>query len=393
MKPSEQFKGAKGIRNNHGRLQKGFMPTILIVDDDIAIRKLLERHLRKKQYQVAFAENGREAIKQINYQHIDLVLMDLQMPIMDGISATLAIRESFKPNLLPIIILSAAGDKEKWIRALQAGANDFVSKPYHRSELLARIETNLTLSALTHELIKKEQIAEQELLLAGEVQKAILPQSLDFAGFNIESLYRPSAHLGGDFFDAFEVDNQLITLIGDVSGHGTSAALIMSAAKSLFHSLGHSIKKMDTLLTAVNQHLCEMLGDSGLFITLVLAAFSPDDGKIEFCSAGHNTVFLVRRKQLYPLTSTGTALGWDKKSTWEVTHLQLQSGDLLYLYTDGLVEVKDQMEQQLGLQPLREILALGLSPLELLQKTFQRSQDFCGGNFDDDITIFVVQKI
>lgn len=374
------------------------MNRILVVDDEKSMRQLLGLHLGKEGYEIDFAENGKQAVAQTLEKRPNLILMDLRMPIMDGLEATNAIREHYQPNTLPIIIVSADSDRKEHIRALQAGANDFVSKPYNKTELIARIEINLTINKLSNELSeknselqKREARSEQEKKLAGEVQYAVLPHNPKFPGFSIQTLYKPSTHMGGDFFDFFQNGDDLFALIGDVSGHGIPAALIMTAAKSVIHSLGEISNSPKEIITNANKQLCEMLGNHGIFLTLVLAKITPKTDQMEVISAGHNPVYLLNKQNVIKIDSSGTFLGWDDRATWDSKTFSFQDGDTLFMYTDGLVEVENNDGEQFGDQKLLEIIEQA-PPQKQLELALNASMEFCQEHITDDITIFTIQK-
>ncbi len=369
------------------------MKKILVVDDSSAIRKMVDYHLAQEQkYEILMVENGELAVEKVMKELPDLVLMDLMMPKMDGITATREIRKNPDCDTMPIVLLSAVGNKTKWVEALKAGANDFIAKPYEKAELIARIDTHLKVSGLTQELALKNRLLEKEKELAHKVQESILPQNLKFDGLELETIYQPSDQIGGDFFDAWKNNEMFHFLVGDVSGHGTAAALLMAAIKGIFQSLGQTLSDPLKTVTAVNSLLCKMAGDSGMFLTLVFVSFEKEKNELQIISAGHNPVFLKNGQTFQAIESTGPALGWSTDDRWDVISSPFASGDRLFLYTDGLTEAQNKVGEFYGEERLLKFLEENNSSETIGQKTFQELSSFCGGKFNDDLTIFAIQR-
>lgn len=371
------------------------MAYILIVDDEEIIRRSLQRTLVLKGYSVKTASSGREATAALETVLPDLILMDIKMDTEDdGIIATRKIRQEFDRATLPIIVLSGIDDDNNRVEALKAGANDFIPKPWKDEELLARIETNLKVAQLTRNISQKNYLLEQEKALAGEVQRILLPQSFNFPFLETASFYRPSTELGGDFFDIFQVENRIVFLVGDVSGHGTSAALVMAATKSLINSQAQTRSGSIHTVDTVNGTLCGMLGTSGIFVTLAYGIFDPERNRLQMVSAGHNKSFLFRQDQVKTIEPTGLPLGWSPQSSWKFESESFLPGNKLFLYTDGIVEAKNSSKEQFGIHRLLTVLRarMDYSPGELIENAFQAANEFCNSRFGDDVTMLAIKR-
>jgi serine phosphatase RsbU (regulator of sigma subunit) len=368
------------------------MEKILIVDDSPTIIKMLQRTLEHF-YEIVTAENGEDGVEKFLAEKPDLIIMDLMMPVMDGLQAIKTIREKHHDNLTPILMLSAVTEKEQWIQALGLGANDFVQKPFHRTELLARISNNLKTSRLSKELEKKNKLLNQEKKLARNVQEKILPQNLDFENLEIGTFYQASSEIGGDFFDAWQKDGKTHFLIGDVSGHGTASALLMAAFKGHCYTLGQQGVSPTELFESANAFICEVsTGD--MFLTLAYVVLDPVENQIDVVSAAHNPLFLVRGNTIKDIPPTGTAIGFFEESTWNIRSYPFNPEDLLFLYTDGLVEIRNQEDQEFKERSVRELLQkLNNLPVdEVIKKIYDEAHAFCLGNFPDDTSMFVVRR-
>ncbi len=363
------------------------MPKILIVDDEPDIRSVLKMALRSLKHEIIEASNGKEALAKLKESKPDLILMDVMMPEMDGVSAIREIRKKTANTALPIIVLSAVGEKDRWVEALESGANDYVPKPFDPKELFARIRTHLKIATLSNQLAVKNHQLETERSLGSKIQQAILPRSFNFPDLSVRTLFQPSDRLSGDFFDVYAADKNVHFLIGDVSGHGTASALIMAATKGMFRLLAESHTCTHEILSEVNRQLCEILSENQFFVTLTLGVWHPAEEAISLFSAGHNPTLLSHGGKVEPIKPSGMALGFLPDQRWDVKKISFTNGDRLLLYTDGLTEIQSN-GQQFGLSRTAEFFRGGKSPKEICTAAAQ----FGGGNFTDDVAILEITR-
>jgi sigma-B regulation protein RsbU (phosphoserine phosphatase) len=370
------------------------MDRILVVDDSASNRKVLVRSLQQD-YDVTTAENGLEAVELNRREPFDLILMDLMMPVMDGITAIKTIRQDHDESLLPILVLSAVGEKETCVASFDVGANDFILKPFHKNELLARISVHLLVAQLTRELASKNRRLMEEKTLARRVQLGLLPRGPVCDDLEVESFYRPSDQIGGDFFDTCSNGDGVHIILGDVSGHGTASALIMAACRSVFRLIEEKVDSPAEIITEANTRICEMTGQCGMFVTGVCARYDKVSGEMNVVSAGHNPVFILRDSGIDTIESTGTPLGLFPENAWQVTQRHLGPGDVLFLYTDGLVEAHREDGEQFEEERLMKALNAWRNgtPRELIEGVFQDVEVFCDGTFDDDVTMLAVRRL
>jgi len=373
---------------------------ILVVDDDRNIRKVLELHLSKAGYTVEHAENGKRCLQLVAEYPPDLVLMDMFMPVMDGMEAVKELRKNYSRGVLPVIILSSQQDKRSWAKAIQAGANDFVPKPFDKTELLARIGTNVTvgdlnnkLYQLTKDLTQKNQLLEDEKKLAAQVQRIILPADLQFSSIDMDSFYHPSSKLAGDFYDAFSMRDKIIFMIGDVAELGTAAALISFAAKSILNSFGKANKTVEEIIRLTNRIICDMLGDSELYLTLVFGIFDEQTEQLSLISAGHVPIFYLRQSGTYPIEANGPPIGLDKNGSWQPFEKKFVKGDSLFLYTNGLVAAKNKHGIPFGRNQLIDWINYDRSSADQVNFVSQEVLNYCDNQVDDDITILALRRI
>ncbi len=371
------------------------MTRVLIADDNRLVRDMLKRHMAMDPgIEVVEAEDGARAVELVRASPPDVILMDLVMPGMDGLEAIRRIREDPRNAGIPIIFLSSETDRGKWVEALEAGANDFVQKPYERRELQARMGTHLKLAALTRELRMKNALLEREQYLAGHVQSQLLPRNLDFAGLEISSVYQAQEQIGGDFYDAWE-DGEIVNIVmADISGHGASAALLMAVCKGLLYSLSKARLSPAGMVAEMNRMLYAMLdgGDLDMFVTLAFASVNRTANTLRFLSAGHSPAYLLG-DSVVPLGPTGPGLGFHREFTWETVTMPFLPGQTLFLLTDGVVELRAPNGEFFGEKRLMALLSKDLPPRELIGTVIDKALPFCKGRITDDLAMLAVRRV
>ena len=313
---------------------------LLLVDDAKANLDILVEGL-KSDHKLSLALNGEMALQIAARTPIDLVLLDIVMPGLDGYEVCRRLRQMPETADVPIVFLSSLEDVANKSRGFEAGANDYVTKPFNLLEVKARVRALLKAKAYSD--VIKEQLA-ADLRVAREIQMGMIPQ--DFSAieqrFSVElaGVLEPAREVGGDLYSAFAgVAGRLVLLIGDVSGKGIPASLFMVRASSLARLLGRDIAEPERILARLNDELSAD-NPSGMFVTMLCAVYDPVSGHIAIANAGHNRPVLLRQgaAACWAVESLGTALGFEPELSFERTDLILQPGDSLVLYTDGVNE-------------------------------------------------------
>ena len=228
---------------------------VLIIDDSEAIRMLITVYLRSGGYQVLEATNGQVGLEIAAETRPDLIILDIAMPVMDGFSVCARLQQDEELRDIPILMLSALSDTESKMRAFELGAVDYITKPVSKGELLARIQTHLTISRLTSSLqqANKELLSHQKQLVEGlhaaaNLQKNLLPRRIpDCKTLSFASYFNPCQEIGGDIYNIQRLDDEHVALhIIDVSGHGFSAAMMTALASQALSYSGTIV----TTLTA-----------------------------------------------------------------------------------------------------------------------------------------------
>lgn len=370
---------------------------ILIIDDTPANIQILNEILQGD-YTIFFATNGPDGIRIAQREEPDLILLDIMMPGMDGYEVCAEIKADQGTRQIPVIFITAMSDEEDEAKGLECGAIDYITKPVSPPVVKARVKNHLelkrhrdTLEELTLDLGDKNRELKNERELAHKVMECILPRQFELPGFTTAVLFRPSNQMGGDFFDAWFEGDFTHFLIGDISGHSTSAALMMAVSKGIFRSLGHSMSDPVEIVATANRMLCPMMQGSRMFLSLVYIVFDRRDNTVCFVSAGHNPVYHVNGSEITTIDSTGSVIGWDMEDSWESIRCRFEPGMLIFLYTDGLSEARDTAGSEFG-DKLPAALGDFRSPQAFVDGIFYSAERFCNGAFADDVTIFVISR-
>ena len=394
---------------------------ILVVDDQEPNVRLLEGMLRIAGYtSIESTTNPKEVCELHRTRRYSLILLDLQMPDMDGFQVMECLKEIEEDGYLPVLVITAQPAHK--LRALEAGAKDFVSKPFDLAELRARVHNILEVRLLhletrnyskvleetvrelerSREVIRLKTLeerkkSEQELALAQETQESLLPRSLpQFENFRIHAFNNPTRYVGGDFYDFLQLSSgEWMGVLADVSGKGMSAALLSSMVLGALSMEFHYRTQPREVLNRVNQLLCEK-SLPFQFVTLFLFLLGPD-GVGQFISAGHNPAYLFRSAtgKIEELESNANVLGLFDTASYESGAFRLDKGDILVVYSDGLTDAQDPHEEMFGEERLLKLIhqqaPSGSHALErqLLNDIAEFTQ---GMPQPDDITFVVVEK-
>lgn len=339
---------------------------LLVVDDEedveLLVRQKFRRRIRRGELDFIFAHNGKEALERLKENpDIHLVLSDINMPVMDGLTL-LSQLEDVKPDVRAIII-SAYGDMKNIRTAMNRGAFDFVTKPIDFNDLEITIEKTLKhIQALQSALQSRDRLVAitRELEVAKEVQMSVLPKSPPSSETHtIQARMIPAREIGGDFYDFFSLDEHLVgVVIADVSGKGVPAALFTMVTRTLLKSVAKSSPSPADCLTRVNNLLAED-NEALIFITLFYAVLDLRSGSLQYCNGGHNPPRLVRYgSRVEELQPTGNlVLGVAAGHDYSNAEVQLAPGDTLFLYTDGVTEAESPGQEEFGEDRLDQKLA------------------------------------
>lgn len=394
---------------------------ILVVDDLEANVRLLEGMLRVAGYTSVDSTTDPTQVCQLHRKNqYSLILLDLQMPVMDGFQVMQDLQDIETDGYLPVLVITAQPDQK--LRALQAGAKDFVGKPFDMAELRARVRNILEVRLLhmkakdhsqvleqtvreletSREEIRVKNLAERErsereLTLAQQTQESLLPRSLpEFENYRIHAFSSPTRYVGGDFYDFLQLSSgEWMGVLADVSGKGIPAALLSSMLLGALSVEFHTCTDAALTLKRVNRLLCEKSLPQQ-FVTLFLFLLRPD-GTGYYFSAGHNPAYLFRAATgtIEEIKSTGFFLGMFDAAEYPPQMLCLNQGDILMVNSDGLTDAQNPQGEMFGEEKLLEIIRReakkGSQIVE--RKILEAIEEFTEAlPQTDDITFLLVEK-
>jgi sigma-B regulation protein RsbU (phosphoserine phosphatase) len=382
---------------------------ILVVDDEPDLQALIMQKFRNKikanEYEFHFAENGEKALEKIsNDSTIDLVLTDINMPVMDGLTLLSKINE-LNNKLLRSVIVSAYGDMENIRTAMNRGAYDFITKPIDMKDLEITIAKSLKeIGEYKQAVAAQNKLIglQQELDIANVIQTSILQKTFpafpDRKEFDIFAKMIPAKEVGGDLYDFFLIDKyRLGVVIGDVSGKGIAAALLMAVSKTLLKATAFKGMPADSVLSEVNNIIAEE-SPPNMFVTVFYGVLDTRSGAFEYSNGGHNPPFLLsldgKTKQLDNIG--GLMIGAMKDVPYESNVVMIKSGESLLFYTDGVTESFNKEGEEFNETRLEKILESknSLSVNKVVEYVFENVQTFSEGvEQSDDITCLALKYL
>ncbi len=385
---------------------------ILIVDDAVLNQRLLTSILRKAGFECLVAGDGGEALRAAREALPDLLLLDVVMPGKDGYEVCAELKADELLADIPVIFLSSLDDAADKIKGLAAGAADYITKPFHGGEVLARVETQLRLLHLTralkglnHDLVEKQRHLDDDLLAAAGIQKALIPRvDLALPGLLLCRLFVPSSAVGGDIFNVQQLDPEHVAFyILDVNGHGVPAAMVAVLVwQSLLPAMG----------LVVHPAWAGQPGDTGCrvappaevilgleqeypyerferYFTMSYLVLHVPSGRLTYSTAAHPLPILGRRDGTLELLEEGGSIVGLGLGRYDEGEVRLERGDRIFLYTDGIVEYRSPAGEFFGEERLHDVLRSARAlPLSAIGEQLEDALKSFGGGApaEDDIS-------
>jgi len=384
---------------------------ILIADDQPDVLRALCLLLKGHGYTTETVTSPSDLLEALGRGEFDLLLMDLNYARdttsgREGLDLLTQLRTI--ESVPPIVVMTGWATVGIAVEAMQRGVTDFVEKPWSNSQLLEVLRKQITLGRERRESARlavqetqaQKVIASQfheqehEIAEARAIQEGFLPKEIpQLAGYEIAAAWQSARVVGGDYFDVLPFDGEMCGLcIADVAGKGLPAALLMSNLQAAVRGLASPALAPEELCSRLNTLLCRNIA-SDRFVTLFYAQLDGPSRQLRYVSAGHNPPFVVRRDGSHlRLREGGVVLGVFANQTFKSDVTQLQSGDRLVLYTDGVTEACNSDNEEFGEERLLRVLEENAAQpaVELQKKILQSVAEFSRGAWQDDATLLVI---
>jgi sigma-B regulation protein RsbU (phosphoserine phosphatase) len=392
---------------------------VLIVDDIPENLRVLGSMLRERGYHVRPVLSGALALKACAVHPPDIILLDINMPEMSGYEVCARLKQDPRLKDIPVLFVSALTETDDKVKAFRAGGEDYITKPFQVEEVEARVAAHLSLHRQKQELARvaaelraRNQAIEEDLGMARELQYALLPrQSPRFSrsvgevgrALHLHHLYRPSAALSGDFFDVFEIsENVAGVVICDVMGHGVRAALVAAILRALVTASKPNWKRPSEFMSELNRGLRRTLENTHtlLFASAFYAVVDLANGLLIHANAGHPWPLRLRDGcPPEPLggwdgCKCGPALGLVSEPKYVSTRTEILGTETILLFTDGLFEVEAPDGSLYDYQALCRAVGevAGHHGADLCESVVDRVRQFSGQNeFADDVCLISME--
>ncbi|MFA6505265.1 MAG: fused response regulator/phosphatase [Treponemataceae bacterium] len=373
---------------------------ILLVDDEphiiTALGREIEDWVEEKSMEVLQAFSAKQGLELLEKRAEDTVIVvsDLKMPEMKGSDFLMLVKEKY-PHIISIL-LTGYSETQEVVKAVSAGIFSYILKPWNSVYLLAEIQKAYEHGEILREKAQYLKLMEEELKWAGEMQKAILKPNLPRSdGVEFRVSYRPVSGLycGGDYYDViFLGADRYLLLIGDVAGHGVKAAFVTGILKAVIYPeyvravVGRDFSP-GAFLTWLNERMnFEFRSTSSMIITFFAGVVDLKAMLLKYANAGHNHPFIVRAGVPTELPVSGTGLGFARSVSYPEQTLNVLAGDLLLLYTDGLVEIASHTgKPEVKLKALLESITYGADYHRRIMEGALAS--VTASDFTDDVTL------
>lgn len=323
---------------------------VLVIDDQRINQRILEQILAGAGLEVVAAGDGERGLEIVQAGGVDLVLLDIVLPGLDGFEVLARLQEMPETQSIPVVLISSLDDVSDKVRGLECGAADYVTKPFDQQDVLARVRAQLRIRRLSAEvqlinsqLVQKQELIDEDLKAAADIQRALLPPAeTSWGRVTTASVFQPSFDVGGDIFNIVRrPEGTLAFFIADVSGHGVASALLTVSLTQWLSSpagLGRpaGVSPAALLHALEQQYPFERFGK---YFSILVVLLHPESGRFQYSAAGHPAPFIVRATgQVKHLGAGGPVIGMGFGLPFDEGVESLEVGDRLVLYTDGAVE-------------------------------------------------------
>ena len=391
---------------------------ILVVDDTQLTQIMLKRTLDKLGYDVYCVSNIQAALDYLAIEPVKFVITDWVMPGGNGLELCQKIRNKGDDFYTYIILMTSHVNTQAMVDGMDAGADDFVSKPIQVDELHARIragervlQLEKTLQERNKKLIDAQNTIQQDLNLASEMQRGVLPECpSSINDVHIDGLFFPSAYVSGDIFNFFRLDNNHIGFYSiDVAGHGIAAAMMsftlsrvmtpdVNQGSPLIEKTAdapyYNIIPSEIVVDALNRQFQTDVSNT-LYFTMVYGVMNTDTLQIDLCQAGHPPpIYLPKEGSAVFIGDGGFPVGIIDIAEFEAININFGKQDRLYIYSDGISECMDANQEMFGSDRLLAFFeeTRDLSTADVTKQLEQRIRSWQNADeFEDDVSLLVIE--
>lgn len=367
---------------------------VLIADDNVSDRLILEAILKKQEHVVLSAIDGVEAVEIFRHEQPDIVLLDALMPNMDGFEAAKQIKSLAAENLVPIIFLTSLTDATALADCLEAGGDDFLSKPYNRIILHAKIQAFARMRRLNETvMVQRDEISihMDRLIREQEVAKVVF-DNIAHPGCinakNIKYLLSPMAVFNGDMaLAARKPSGGMYVLLGDFTGHGLPAAIGAMPASEIFYGMTLKGFSIQEILKEINKKLNNIL-PTGVFCCCCMVDISFRKKRARLWVGGLPDIFIYRpsNKTITRVKSRHLPLGVlsSEKFITNIDVYEMEYGDKIFLWSDGIHEAMNTEGEMFGDERLLEVFENNQCSDDLFDEIITGVDAFTGAKDQDD---------
>jgi sigma-B regulation protein RsbU (phosphoserine phosphatase) len=326
-------------------------PLILIVDDNPANVEILQMRLLANDYDIITATDGEMGLALAGEKHPDLILLDIMMPKMDGLEVCRRLKGDPSLPFMPIILVTAKSESKDVVAGLEAGGDEYLTKPVDHAALVARVKSMLRIKLLHDTVLEQSSQLKIQLKTATKIQSLFWPEIPELeAGGHIWAVSVPATYVGGDLYDVIPMpDGSLLAYVADVSDKGVPAALIMAALSTKIRSEAQTQVEVDKLLESINNSLYDLISEEGFFATIVLVKYWPVSGKMQLALGGHLQPLWIVSDGIGNLPQlNGISLGIMPNVLFEKREIMLSPGESVLLFTDGVIEAENEDKKLFG---------------------------------------------
>ncbi len=371
---------------------------ILIAEDSNTDRMILESIVSQIGHVPVTAENGLQAIEVFQNEKPDLILMDVLMPEMGGMEAASRIRELSEGELLPILFLTSLTDTQSVVECLEAGGDDFVSKPYNATILRSKIRAFGRMRDMHNTLAeqkRKIELNHTHLIQEQNVAKQVFDKIAHTGCLDLENIryhMSPLAVFNGDVLVAeISPTGSMMVLLGDFTGHGLPAAIGSMPLASTFYGMVHKGFSISEIIREINAKLHQIL-PVGFFCCATCIDINFMKRRIKVWNGGLPEGYLYRNEsRTYERVSTNyLPLGVLSRKEFkaDTLRLDLELGDRFYMYSDGITEARNEHGEMFGEERMHAVMNEGKDDADLFSTIMNTVQDHIGSSDkEDDISL------